>query len=122
MPSYSEWAQRRPATGHAGDRTRPLARYSATDSRRVVSSEQLALLGEEAELQALLRDTDTKVELHRDGAGSGPELDQLVAGRSQVAARLQDVVMRKELLVGRQHKDAGSVSTESKCERPCIPT
>ena len=122
MPSYSEWAQRMPATSHAGDGARPLARYSATDSRRVVSSEQMALLSEEAELQALLRDMDAKVELHRDSAGSGTELDQLVLGRSQLAERLQDVITRKEGLVGRQHKGAGSLSTESKCERPCIPT
>lgn len=124
MPSYSEWAQRKPATSHVGDGTRPVARYSATDLRRVVSLEQLTLQREEAEPQAMLRDMERNMELHGDDAGSGGVLELVAKGRQQATEQLDDVTMRKERLVavGAQHKDAGSLSIDRKCERLCSPT
>ena len=128
MPSFSEWTQRKPSSAPAGDEARPLARYSATDSRRMITVEQMSLLGEEAELQALLRSLDNHVERHRADAhthrqrhtqrqrGNGAEPSGVVGRQQEVAERLAAVLSRKERLAGARSRCAGSLSTERECE------
>ena len=113
IPSFSEWTQRKPASARAGDEARPLARYSASDSRRMVTVEQLSLLGDEAELQALMRDLDNQLERHRDDASvNDAELSGIVERQQEVAERLASVLTRKRRLAGARSKVAGCLATD----------
>lgn len=116
IPSYSEWARHWPATVHSSETTEPLARYSATDSRRIITHEQLSLLSEEARLQTLLHELNEEV--HR--SSDDPELDRLAERQKEVARQLEIVQTRKERLAHRRNDQAGLLSTERKCELlPC---
>lgn len=124
MPTYSEWARRKSTSAYTCRYTKPLPRYSATDSRCVVSLEQSSLVDEEAELQKLLRELDAKVELQSANEGNCVERCRLVQRRHKVNDRLGVVSTRKEQLVngineGRQPVSPTAMSYSTFKTRMC---